>query len=505
MGNSTPRSTTQTNITQYPPWLSNAMQANIGIANSLADQMGEQGFQSYDPAQRIAGLNDLQLGAINQAQQFQGAWQPLTQRAADFNAAGGELALNAANPIGTWQANAATAGPSALAQAAQIGPVERVGRTQDSTYNAATLSGFPNVGADMIRRSDIRDVKPGSFLQGDLPGYMNPFTDLVTNNALQQLEQSRQMQNLNNADAATKARAFGGSRHGVVEGLTNQAFAKQAGDLALNAAQANFGQAQNAMQSDLARTLQAQLANQGQDFGVASQNAQLGTQGNFLGGQLGAQIAMQNMAAMNDASRFNATQGRDFNLANMQAANAAAAQDAQLRQQAGLTNAAAWNQQNQYNAGLGQQANLLNAQLGLQGDTASRDYALRAAAALQSGAGLDAGMAQQLQSMGYTDINNLLNAGNIAQDQQQLMNDFAYQQWLQQQNFPIDLLNLRMGAVSNTPYQPGSSTTSPIYRNRTAGFLGGAATGAASGYQMSGNPWGAVIGGLLGGAYGAYG
>jgi len=374
MSGGSPRTQTVTNQVQYPDWMEGPMRENIGRANTLADQMGQQGYQSYNPQDRIANFNDLQLNALQSARDSVGNWTPLMQRAANQSGQASQLAVDAAGrPMGDHSAMAAYAGPSAM-------------------------------------------VQGQNFLQANVGAYMNPYTDLVTRNALGNLEESRQMQNLTNADAAAKAKAFGGSRHGVVEGMTNAGFAKQAGDLSLNAANQNFLNAQGLIQADQNRNLQAQGMNQG-----------------------------------------------------------------------------AFNQMAQYNAGLGQQANLFNAQQGMQGDLAMRQFGLDAAGRLQAGAGMDASLAGQYQGMNANDINNMMRAGDTLQDQDQMHRDFAYQEWLNQQNFPIDMLNMRFSAINNTPYQPGSSTSQPIYRNRMGGFLGGASAGSAFGVP------GAILGGLLGG------
>jgi hypothetical protein len=381
MGGSQPRNQTTTTVTQYPAWLEGPMRDNIGRANDLANQRDQAGYQGYNPADRIANFNQYQLNALENARNSVGNWTPLAQRAADGNASAASLATQAASrPMGNYAAQAAYAGPSAMVQA---------GSMQGANYGA----------------------------------YMNPYTDLVTKNALSNLEDSRQMQNVSNADAATRAKAFGGSRHGVVESMTNSAFAKQAGDLSLNAANQNFLNAQGLIQSDLNRNLQAQGMNQG-----------------------------------------------------------------------------AFNQMNQFNAGLAQQANMQNSSQGLQADLAMRGIGLDAAGALQRGSGLDSELASRYQSMNANDINNLMNVGNLFQDQDQAYRDFAYQEFLNRQNFPIDNLNLRFSAINNTPYQPGSSTTTPMYRNRAGGFLGGAASGASAGAGFG--PWGMAIGALAGGLLG---
>lgn len=377
MGGSQPRNQTTTTVTQYPAWLEGPMRDNIAEANRIADQRNEAGYQGYNPQDRIANFNDLQLNALQQARDSVGSWNPLMQRGVDANAQAMSIAQQTANAP-YMQANAAYAGPGALVQAQQL-------------------------------------------KQTNLQPYMSPFQDMVTNNALAKLEDQRQIQQTANADQFLKARAFGGSRQGLVEANTNAAFAKQAADTALNSAQANFLNAQSVAQNDIGRNLQGQLANQ-----------------------------------------------------------------------------QSWNSANQFNAGLAQQANLANANNFLAG----RGLGLDAARMLQSGAGLDANLASQYQGLNSNDLNNMLTAGNALQDQDQAYRDFAYQEFLNRQNFPIDNLNLRFAAINNTNYQPGSSSSSPIYRNRAGGFLGGASTGAgiASALSLS-NPATAGLalgGGLLG-------
>lgn len=390
MGSSN-RSQTTTSQVQYPDWLSGPMQDNIARTNALADQMGEQGYQGYDPAQRVAPMNQWQQQALMNAGNSMGQWSPIINRAntsmGDANSLAVQAATNAMPIYGfdAAQANSAYSGPSAMVQAQ-------------------------------------------SFLGGNIGGYMNPYTQHVTNNALGQLEEQRQVQNVYNSDAATKARAFGGARHGLVEAQTNTGFAKQAGDLALNAAQNNFMNAQQAMQTDMNRNLQGQLANQ---------------------------------QGVNQSNQFNAG----------------------LAQQASMQNAAQQQQAAMWNAGNAQNATLQQRQFGLD-----------AAGALRQNALGDQQLASMYQNLGTNDINNLMTAGNMMQDQDQMGRDFAYQEFLNQQNFPRELLNMRYGAVSNTPYQPGTSSSTPVYRNRTQGFLGG----AGQAYGATGNPWLAALGGILG-------
>jgi len=105
-------------------------------------------------------------------------------------------------------------------------------------------------------------VEAGQLANTDLSPYMNPYTQSVINSSLETLNQQRQT-GLNAAqEAAIKARAFGGSRLGIQEGVVNAAAQQQAGQLASQLYGQNFAQAQAAAQGDIGRRMEAQRLNQ---------------------------------------------------------------------------------------------------------------------------------------------------------------------------------------------------------------------------------------------------
>ena len=61
--------------------------------------------------------------------------------------------------------------------------------------------------------------------------YMNPYTQQVIDTTQADIERQRQMAINNMGAAATRANAFGGSRQGVAEGVTNAEFGRVAGNL----------------------------------------------------------------------------------------------------------------------------------------------------------------------------------------------------------------------------------------------------------------------------------
>ena len=81
------------------------------------------------------------------------------------------------------------------------------------------------------------------FTGQEIGGFMNPYQQEVIDRSLGDIESSRQMQDLRDRQAATQARAFGGSRQGVQSSLTNAAALKQAADLSANLRNQGYGQA----------------------------------------------------------------------------------------------------------------------------------------------------------------------------------------------------------------------------------------------------------------------
>ena len=130
---------------------------------------------------------------------------------------------------------------------------------------------------------------------GSIGSYMNPYTQAVRTNALADLESARQAAIQQTGERATQARAFGGSRQGVAEALTNQGFAKQAATLGTTLNEQAFNQAMAMQQADIARRSAADIANQ-----------QAGLQGAQL--RLGGASQLGNLAAQQQALRLGGAQ-----------------------------------------------------------------------------------------------------------------------------------------------------------------------------------------------------
>jgi hypothetical protein len=86
------------------------------------------------------------------------------------------------------------------------------------------------------------------FTGESIQQFMNPYENEVVQRALADVGGVLDTRRLQDRQAATAARAFGGSRQGVVESLTNAAAIKQAADTAAQMRAAGYGQAANLAQ-----------------------------------------------------------------------------------------------------------------------------------------------------------------------------------------------------------------------------------------------------------------
>jgi len=218
--------------------------------SSIDPQIKEAFLANFQQAQGVAGALPVQ--------QFAG-YNPLYQA--------GEEAL-----VNTGLAGPGITGTDLAAQMAAYGGVYQPGQITAQQTNLGLGQGPGTIGS-----------------------YMNPYSDMVRKNALADLEASRQTAIQQMGERATAAKAFGGSRQGVAEALTNQGFAKQAGTLGATLNEQAFNQAMAAQQADIGRRSAADIANQ-----------QAGLQGAQL--RLGGASQLGNLAAQQPALRLGGAQ-----------------------------------------------------------------------------------------------------------------------------------------------------------------------------------------------------
>lgn len=99
--------------------------------------------------------------------------------------------------------------------------------------------------------------------------YQNPYENQVVQATINDLDIARMRQGLSDRAAATAAKAFGGSRQGVAEALTNEASMRNMGNVVSNLRSAGFNTAAALGQTDASRFLTADQLNQAADISGA--------------------------------------------------------------------------------------------------------------------------------------------------------------------------------------------------------------------------------------------
>jgi hypothetical protein len=468
---------TSTVTQEIDPDVKRAYLGNLDYSRDVANTMGTRQFAGFDPSYQMGesmatqaatgGLGTQNINTAADLTRASAAYAP--QQVGGFS--GGPAALAGSTGYNAAQFGGASAGPAALAGA--------------SGYNAAQFGGASAGPAAQAAAAQANMANIGQ--------YMNPYTSEVIDASMADLEKARQRASQQIGQQATAAKAFGGSRQGIAEALSNSEFGDTAGRTIAQLRAQGFDTAANLMQQDVARQQQAGLSNQAalnqmsqfnagnlQQAGLSNQAA-LNQAGQFGAGAAN-QAALANQAARNQMAQFNAGNLQQAGMGNQAAMNQAAQFGAGAANQAVLSNQAAMNQMNQYNAGLGQQAQQLNQAAGLQGAQ------FRLGAAQQLGA---QGAAQQANQ--FANAQAMMGLGQQRQSLAQQQMDAA-------RNLGLERLGIMQGALGLQPANLGGTSSQPYYQNTGANVLGGALGGASLAGMIPGLSagMGAGAGALLG-------
>lgn len=440
-----PKTLTSTNQTTVDPKLTQRQDDLWGQASTLANQP----YQPYTGT-RFEDFNADQKAAWQQARDAAGAGQ------SDLNQAGAGLGI-----LSSYNAPTVDYAPAAGATAA-AGP----------NVAARSIAGTPGL-LDAYKPMTIgaSNVTAGKFTDANINQYMNPWIGGVVNTSLGDIERARQEAIAAGEARAAGSKAFGGSRHGVADSLTNREFANTAAATAAGLRKEGFNTAAGLITGDQNRGLQADQGNQ-----AAALQAGIANQSTGLAAGLAGKRNLLDAALADQAT------GTNVDLANAERA----AQTAR------------------FNAGQIQSGNQFNAGNAL---TAAQTNASNANAA----AGLRLGAANGLAALGG-ERQRMLGAGadllsRIGGQQQafgQQQKDFDYQQFDEARNRPYQNLDLLSRILGQSRFGQTSTSTTP--NPNRGSFLSNA---LGIGGLLAGGPLGGLIGsklkGLLGGGGGGGG
>lgn len=242
-----------------------------------------------------------------------------------------------------------------LNNALNFNPSQITAPAVGSNFNIGAPSvGAGTAGTASANRGDIRDVAaqgidPSQFtaeaLRERLAAFDPSFTQEVIDTSLGDINRTRQISQLGNADQAARSGAFGGSRQGILEAGTNEAFGRIAAGTAADLRLRGFNTALGTLQQDLDRSQQSRILNAQND--LQAQGLNQGTDAN---------VALANAGFAQSANNTNAQTRTQASIAQGSLANQAAIAQANLGLSAQTTNAnnaiqaAALNSDNQFRA-----------------------------------------------------------------------------------------------------------------------------------------------------------
>lgn len=213
--------------------------------------------------------------------------------------------------------------PDWYAQAAKgtLGFARQVSGRPYQPYNGQTVAGvnpYQQAAFDWTRQNlgdaagDIRgfaagmngltnfrpeQVQAGQFSDVNMRPYMNPYVNKVVDTSLSAIDRARQMAIQQGAGEAMGAGAFGGSRQGVADSLTNEAALRQSAETSANLYNQGYQQATGLAMGDIENRMRAELANQQAGIQGAGIRYQAGMGGGQLANMAG-QSGIQSAAAL---------------------------------------------------------------------------------------------------------------------------------------------------------------------------------------------------------------
>lgn len=180
-----------------------------------------------------------------------------------------------------------------------------------ASYNPAQI----NAGSYTAANANAPEISAGLLRNTDLAPYLNPFTQNVIDTTIADQERARQIAGVSDNQAATAAKAFGGSRSGVLSALTNEAYDRNTGSLLANLRNEGYNNAQNAAIGDLNRGLSVDQFNAGNKFAANQFNANASNAASQF--NINNSMNAQAQNAANDLSGAGIRSGAATSLANV--------------------------------------------------------------------------------------------------------------------------------------------------------------------------------------------
>jgi len=465
MGSSSKQSNTMpTGSTVSTPQLPSYMQPYISDVLARGQELSYQPYTPYQD-QRIAGFTPGQIAAQQGILGLQPAGQFNT--ATQFATQAGLAGLGAYQPAPNVQApqlSQYTMGPAREVSSRMVRAPQM---TAAQTGFAPNLQTFQMEGPERVA---AERASTGSFVQpGVASQYMSPYMQNVVDVQKQEAIYDAQKAQLGQNLAAARQGTYGGARQALLQGERESALSQKLGDIQATGSQAAYEAAQRQFEAEQGRGLQAQQTNIQSQLQAALSNQ-----------QARQQAEQQNLAARLGVQELGTRTGLESALANLNTQ-----QQANVQNQAAKLQAQGMNQEQALRAALAnQQAGLtigqqnlaallgvqeLGAQQGMQAGLANQQAELEARRLGLTGAGMGLDAAQTLGGLGTAAqqaelqrYGAISGAGAEQQALRQQQLDMAYQDFLRQQQYPMQQLQQYASLLGGVP-SPGPSTVTSTY------------------------------------------
>jgi hypothetical protein len=458
---------TETSKTEIDPQIYNRVLGNL----QFAEQVAAIPYEPYRGLMVAPFTRDYMAGeAATRRIAQEGGFVPEVEAAAR-NA----MALMGYQPerVGAERVGASLARGPERVSAGRVGTTfapERIGAGRVGTTFAAR---------DIAAPGAAPTVQGASFLGQDLNRYMNPYEQAVIETGLEDLDRAERARQAELGRRATAARAFGGSRQAVEAGIAAGEAARERNRFVAEQRAQAFREAAALRQADVGREQEAALANQS-----AAQNVmELAQRGQITNQQRDLELARLGLTS----EQANVDAQMRAALANQQAMQEAE----RARLTAETTNVQAGLEAERAN----QQAMQQYMQMGLSAEEANQRAMLEAGRANQAaglqGAEFRLGAGRDLAGFGTTALQNrygaasaLMGLGSAQQNLYQQFLNAQREEDLRRQQFPLQQLAIRQGAVSASPMNvttTGTITSRPSYWDMAGRVLGAIPLGGGGG------------------------
>lgn len=429
---STKSKTKSTSTTSQPSWITNESKDVINNANSIANA----GTPTYN-GQLVAPQNSQQTTGENNLFNNAYSWTSNEDSAnSASNALSNYLSSNgvpSTSDIMKYATGAGGATPTSMSSLYGVMPYVNGGAATNATsgnsnpeaanaYNA--LGGVTGAASNDYNNSGAQGWNTTTAQQ-----YMSPYEQTALNSQLNTMKQSLAQQQNSIDSQATQANAFGDARQSVASTLANQNADLQMANVEANGMNDAYNTALSASQNQNAQRLGAYAT--------------------------GSQTGLSALSALQQQQQL-----------ALSGVNSAANIDSQNYQNAlsGLTNSSSAANQDENTA--------------LSGVSTANNTSSNTTSNYNTLAQLANALAASNQTLNANAANNQYAAGAASQNQQQTVDNAAYQQWLNSVNYPAETLALQEGALGSAIY-PTTTTGSTTQTSSALGNIMGMVTSLA--------------------------